>query len=89
MCHPPSSSPSGKFMLNFPQPAHDVFKDICDWPTLSVIVSALLSPSVRVAKEGTSTEAQSSAPELMGENHMSIILYMDVHGPKPGHILNM
>lgn len=73
-------------MLNFPQPAHDVFKDICDYPILSVIMSALLSPSVRGAKEGTSMEAQSSAPELMGENHMCIIPHVDVHGPKAGHI---
>lgn len=35
----------------FPQPAYVVFKDICDCPTLSVIMSALLSPSVRVAKK--------------------------------------
>lgn len=50
----------------------------------SVLVSALLSPSVRVTETGTSTEAQSSAPELMGESCTCVMPHTDVRGPKAG-----
>jgi len=68
-----------------PWPAHDVCKGTCDRPTLCPHVCRALT-SVRVTAAGTSAEARSSAPELMGESRTCVMPHMDVRSPEAGRV---